>query len=542
MQQLTLLDSMFAAMDTDTSNAILGGLLLFEPAPDGRTAPDENFMRARLTERAKYLPPLSRRLIRAPLGLGHDYLGVYDRLDVTAHLRTIYLPAPGTHKELAEEVGRQMSAARLPDDRPLWDYTIIKGLENGAVAHMIRIHHLVIDGGSMGILYDLLSDNPTLPMTEEVHPYPEPRFGQAEMVARELADTARLPVSLARFSADLGGWAVDTVKRQGLLGLAVTPLRIIPGDFTRPVVRALNARLKNNSRVPEVVPYMPSVRAPEMPFNGRMTSRRTYAFAQLPLEDFRRIGKLLGGTINDAVLGVTAGAVRRYLRDRHLPVDPPLVVNIPVSLRTGTESVKWANYVFMIFAEFPTHLADPVARVRAASASVKKSRASFDSLPMGLLPQASKVVHPMLLRAPMQIMSTAPDQLQKMHYNVVVSNVRGPSEPLYMDGVKVIGDWPASFLAAGAGINITLKSYLDKMNFGFMGCPEQAGDLSRMVDFMGESLAETLAAAEATAKPPATPQEPKQQASAPSRRRLPRDRVAGGARLTAVQSPSKHDG
>jgi WS/DGAT/MGAT family acyltransferase len=536
MQQLTMLDSMFVAMDTDTSNAILGGLLLFDPAPDGRTAPDENFMRARITERAKYLPPLSRRVIRAPLGLGHDYLGVFDRLDVSAHLRTIHLPSPGTHEQLAEEVSRQMSAAKLPEDRPLWDYTIIKGLENGAVAHMIRIHHLVIDGGSMGLLYDLLSDRPKMPMTTDVHPYPQPRFGQPEMIVRELMDTARLPVNLAKLGVGLGGWAVDTVKKSGVLGLAATPLRMIPGDFTGPLLGRVNERLKAKG-IPEVVPWMPAMKAPDMPFNGRMTSRRTYAFADLPLEDFRRIGKLLGGTINDAVLGVSAGAVRRYLQERRLPANPPLVVNIPVSIRTGEESAKWANYVFMIFAEFPTHLNDPVARVRAASASVKQARASFDALPVKVLPDASKLVHPALLRGPMRIMSTAPDQMQKMHYNLVVSNVRGPSEPMFMDGVRIIGDWPASFLAAGGGLNITLKSYLDKMNFGFMGCPEQTGDLSCLVEYMTESLEETLAAAEAYAaaqeSPPARP------------KRVPRRRGpggSGGGRLTAVQAPSAREG
>ncbi len=535
MQQLTMLDSMFGAMDTDVSNAILGGLMIFDPSPDGRTAPDEDFMRARIAERAQYLPPLSRKVVKAPLGLGHDYLGVYDRLDVAAHLRTITLPAPGTHEQLAQEVSRQMSAAKLPDDRPLWDYTIIKGLQDGSVAHMIRIHHLVIDGGSMGVLYDLLSDDPKGPMTTDVDPYPQPRFGQVETLAREIVDTARVPLTAARLTGGLAGWALDTVKRSGVVGLAVTPLRMIPGDFTKPLVRAVNSRLAEGGKVPAVSPWMPTMRAPDMPFNGRMTSRRTYAFADLPLEDFRRIGKLLGGTINDAVLGVTAGAVRRYLQDRHLPADPPLVVNIPVSIRTGTEAAKWANYVFMIFAEYPTHLTDPVARVRSASASVKRSRASFDALPVTLLPDAGRLVHPMMLRAPFRILASAPDRLQKMHYNVVVSNVRGPSEPLYFDGVRLNGDWPASFLAGGGGINITLKSYLDKMCFGFMGCPEQTGDLSKLVEYMHEALAETLEAAEAEGAKTGRP-------AVPTRKRLARNRVASGTRLTAVQPPSAQEG
>ncbi len=515
MQQLTVLDSMFTAMDTDTTNAILGGLILFEPSPDGRTAPDEDFMRVRISERAKYLPPLTRRLVKAPLGMGHDYLAEYDRLDVASHLRTMTLPAPGTHEQLAEEVSRQMSAAKLPDDRPLWDYTVIKGLQDGSVAHLLRIHHVVIDGGSMPVLWDLLSDHPKEPLTVATSPFPEPRFGPPEVALHEFVNTALAPAEVARLTVDFGGWAVKTIRNHGLLSFAATPLRMIPGDFTRPLVGLVNRGLRKQ-RAPEVSPWMPAMRAPDMPFTGRVSPRRKYVFAALPLEDFRRIGKLLGGTINDAVLGVTAGAMRRYLIDRHLPVDGPLIVNIPISLRTGQEKVKWANYVLMIFAEFPVHLADPVQRVRSASRSVKKSRASFQAMPVSMLPQLSKLMHPLAMRVPMQLMARAPHQMQKIHYNVVVSNVRGPVEPVYWDGVEVKGYWPASFLALGGGINITLQSYADKMCFGFMSTPEQGLGLEKLVDYMALSLQETLEAAQTEASGP------------PGKERVPRRRRSAG--------------
>ncbi|MEI2764751.1 MAG: wax ester/triacylglycerol synthase domain-containing protein [Dermatophilaceae bacterium] len=501
MQRLTALDSMYVAMDTETTNAILGGLLMLEPSEDGRVAPDEDFMRARLAERLAYLPPLSRKVIKSPLGVLHDYLGEPARIDLDAHVGTLSLPAPGTQEQLAAEVSRLMSSTELPADRPLWHLTVIKGLQDGSVALLLRIHHLVVDGGSMPVVWDLLQDTPKGPMVPEAHPYAQPRFGSPEMVAREIAGMAQMPVDLAKLAVGAGGWVLRTLREKGPLALAATPLRLLPGELTGRLTPVLNRRLKESGSA-EVAPYLPTLSPPAMPFNGRVTARRTFVFADLPLADLRRVGKLLGGTINDAVLGVTAGAMRRYLQDRNLPVDKPLIVNIPVSIRTGKEKVRWANYVMMVFAEYPVHLADPVARVRAASRAVKAAKASFDALPIGLIPAASKFLPPALITLPMRLMVKS-EAMSKVPYNVVVSNVRGPAEPEFIDGVKVKGVWPASFLSVGGGINITLQSYCDRMCFGFMGSPEQAVDLQPLVRYMQESLAETLAAAQAATSAPA---------------------------------------
>ena len=124
MQQLTALDVMFSSLDTETTNGVLGGLVLHEPPTDGRKAADAAFMRQRFAERLPYLPPLHRELVKVPIGIDHDYLGQPDRIDLLEHIRSITLPAPGTRDQLAAEVSRIMSTS-LPTGRPLWDYTCL---------------------------------------------------------------------------------------------------------------------------------------------------------------------------------------------------------------------------------------------------------------------------------------------------------------------------------------------------------------------------------------------------------------------------------
>jgi WS/DGAT/MGAT family acyltransferase len=506
VQQLTALDVMFSSLDTETTNGVLGGLVLHEPPPDGRPAATAAFMRQRFAERLPYLPPLHRELVKVPIGLDHDYLGQPDRIDLLDHIRSISLPAPGTHDQLAAEVSRIMSTS-LPTGRPLWDYTVIEGLADGSVAHLLRIHHLVIDGGSMPTLWDLLSDEPTQPFeplgdtTRRM-----PRWGKGEMLARELGAVAAKPVAFAAFQAKFLAWIATQTKDFGPLAPLALPFRMsLPGALAQPAQALFNPVLRERG-IAEIQPYIPTLRTPRTPFNNRVTAQRTFVFADLPLAQFRDTGKALGGTINDVVLGVCAGALRRYLLENNVPTDDPLIVCVPVSLRTGTESTRWANYVHMIFAPLPTHLDDPLARVRAASAAVKAAKGNFDAMPVGLIREASRFIPSAMFNVMTRVMVKMPDALSKGPWNVVVSNVRGPSTAAYMDGVRIKGYWPASFLSVGGGINITLQSYTDRICFGFMGAPEQVGDLRPLIGYMTDALAETVAAAggiPSTVAPPA---------------------------------------
>ena len=496
MQQLTTLDRMFSSLDGATTNATLGGLVLFDQPAPGAPVPDEAFMRRRLTERLRYIPPMNRQVIKAPLPIDHDYLGRPSRIDVADHLRTIRLEAPGTPAQLAAEVSRIMGTS-IPKKRPLWDYTIIEGLEDGGLAHLLRIDHLVVDGGSMPSLWTLLSDEPAEELVADPHyGLPEPFFGKAELVARQARDVLTKPVAMTRLNARLAGWAVQQVREHGPLdgplALLAAPTRVLP---LKPVRGIVNSALRKRG-LPESVPYIGGMRARQTPFNGLIGSERKFIYADLPLADFKNAGKALGGTINDAVLAVSAGALRRYMLDHGADVDTPVTVCIPVSLRQGGEEPRWANWVHMIFAPLPTHLEDPAERVAFARNAVAKAKASYDALPTHLLREASKFLPPIIFNASVPLMTRVP-ALSRSAWNVVVSNVRGPSRPDHFNGLRVKGYVPASFLSIGGGINITLQSYVDRIFFGLMTTPDQGPDFETLLDYMREELDALVAAAAA---------------------------------------------
>jgi WS/DGAT/MGAT family acyltransferase len=492
MQQLTTLDRMFSSLDGATTNATLGGLVLFDPPGKGAQVPDEAFMRRRLTERLRYIPPMNRQVVKAPLPVDHDYLARPSRIDVADHLRTVRLEAPGTEAQLAAEVSRIMGTS-LPKDRPLWDYTIIEGLEDGSVAHLLRIDHLVVDGGSMPSLWTLLSDEPSEELEADPdYGLPEPVFGKSELVVRQAAGLAVRPAAVAKFNVRLLGWAARQVREHGPLALAAAPTRVLPGKRVRSL---LNPALRKRG-IAESVPYVPALRARPTSFNGRIGSERHFAYADLPLADVKAAGKALGGTVNDAVLAICAGALRRYMQDHDLDVDTPLTVCVPVSLREGGEEPRWANWVHMIFAPLPTDVEDPAERVGAARRAVAAAKGNFDALPVHLLRESSRFLPPVIFNATVPIMTRVP-ALSRSAWNVVVSNVRGPSRPDHFNGNRVKGYVPASFLSIGGGINITLQSYVDRIFFGVMSTPQQCPDLETLLQYMREELDVLVAAAEA---------------------------------------------
>lgn len=528
MQQLTALDVMFSSLDTETTNGVLGGLVLHDPPPPGVRNPDAAFMRARIAERLAYLPPLHRVVAQVPLGLDHDYLAQAGRIDLHEHVREIRLPEPGTHEQLAAEVSMIMSSD-LPMDRPLWDYTVIHGLQDGSVAHLLRIHHLVIDGGSMPVLWDALADEPTRPLTAAYQVrHAEPRFGALEMLAREARGVFAKPAQWGAFQARYAAWLVATLRSGGPAAVAALPFRMLPEPLARPGQALLNGALRGRG-VAEIEPYLPTLRAPGTPFNNRVSAQRTFAFAELPLAPLRESGKALGGTVNDAVLAVCAGAVRRYLRERGAAVAEPLVVCVPVSIRAEGETLQWANFVHMIFARFPTHLDDPAERIRFARSAIRRSKGSFEALPTDLVRDASRFVPSAMFDLATRLMVKLPDAASRAPWNVVVSNVRGPSEPADVGGVRVRGYFPASFLSVGGGLNITLQSYTDRVCFGLMGAPEQVGDLAPLVQYLSDALAETVAATRAVPE-------------SGSRDRSSRSRPPAPARVTALPTRAARRG
>jgi WS/DGAT/MGAT family acyltransferase len=490
---------MFLSVDAaGTANGAMGGLVVFE-RPSSRTAARAAAMVERISERIEHLPFLRWRLARVPLGLDHARWVDTGSIEVADHVRTVNLIKPGTDQQLAAEVAAIM-ATPLPQDRPMWELVVIEGLKGGRVAHLLRIHHGLIDGSSVPTVLDILSDDPTPGLGFEAHPeHDGDRFtGRVSMLGRGLAASATRPARFLALQAKATGWLVSRIEHDGLVAAPAFAGRLLPGPVGAPFRTVAN--LRRGAR-PEVSSLLPTLRKPAVPINGQIEGERSYAFSDLPLADFKRVGKAYGVTLNDVVVAVVAGSLRRYLEERGGVPEKPLVVCIPASLRTGNEEPAWANHVSMFFAELPTDVADPVERLHAAHTRVKKGKQTFDALPVHLIREASEFIPNALWTVPQRILSKAPSRVPTSQWNVVVSNVRGPSSPVTVTGATMQGYWPAAFLTMGNGLNITLQSYVDRVDFGFMGATNLTGDLWEMPDHMAAELAELVQAAEEQGRP-----------------------------------------
>jgi WS/DGAT/MGAT family acyltransferase len=495
MQKLTGLDEMFLSVDeASTTTGVMGGLVIYE-RPADRAAARAEAMVKRIEERIEHLPFLRWKLARVPLGLDHARWADAGSVEVADHVRTVRLIKPGTDRQLATEVAAIM-AVPLPKDRPLWELVVIEGLEGGRIAHLLRVHHGLIDGSSVPTVLNILSDDPTPGLGFEAHPeHDGDRFaGRVGMLGRGLVSTATRPLRLVALQAKTASWLAARVEHDGLLAAPAFAGRLLPGAIGAPLRRVANSR--RGSARQEVSSLIPTLRKPAVPINGRVEGERSYAFSDLPLADFKMVGKAFGVTLNDVVIAVVAGSLRRYLEDRGGVPERPLVVCIPASMRTGAEQPYWANHVSMFFAELPTDVADPIERLHAAKARVRKGKETFDALPVHLIREASDFIPYPVWSLPQRILSKAPGRVPTSQWNVVVSNVRGPSTPVTVTGAQMEGYWPAAFLTMGVGLNITLQSYVDRVDFGFMGATNLTGELWELPDHMAAELAQLVDAAE----------------------------------------------
>ncbi|MGB8384681.1 MAG: wax ester/triacylglycerol synthase domain-containing protein [Dermatophilaceae bacterium] len=217
MQQLSGMDGMFLSVDTPTSTGVMGGLIIYQ-APSDPSAGSLQRMRLRIEERLDAIPPFRWVLTGVPLAINNAYWTEVDDVDVAAHLHEITLAAPGSNRQLAAQVASIMQKG-LDKDRPLWDYTVIQGLEGGRLAHLLRIHHGVVDGAAVPRVLDLLSDHPTVqadPRDTRAHNV-DRIGGRVGAAARGVLGTATMPVRLLNLQARTAKYLFDRRKQDGLI-------------------------------------------------------------------------------------------------------------------------------------------------------------------------------------------------------------------------------------------------------------------------------------------------------------------------------------
>ena len=473
IERLSGLDATFLYVETPSNQTHMTGVLVFDPSTMKEPYSFDRmkeFVRGRL-DRA---PAFTRKLVRVPFDVAHPVWVEDPDFDLEAHLHRIAVPAPGGPQELAELAG-QIAGWPLDRGRPLWDMWFVEGLEEGHVALVAKMHHSTIDGVSganlMMHLFDLEPDPAPVAEEAQEHPEPSPPPGDLELFAWGLWSRARRPLLLPRALAD--------TARAGI-GLALRRLR--PGATGM------------------ATPFS----APSTPFNAPITAHRRVAFCSVSMSDVQTVRHAFGTTVNDVILAVSAGAVRRWLERRGELPDRPLVAGVPVSTR-GEESASFgANLISAMFVSLATDIDDPVERLLRIRELTANAKEEFRAVGADVLTNWTEFVGPRVFGQAVRLYSRM--QLADRHppaLNFIVSNVPGPPIPLYLAGGRLVALYPLGPVFDGMGLNVTVLSYMDTVGFGFLACRELMPDLWDMGGLVEEALEELMSRAKQSAKTPA---------------------------------------
>jgi WS/DGAT/MGAT family acyltransferase len=491
MQQLSGTDTAFLTMETRTTYGHVGSLYEFGPEAT------YDAVRGQIENRLHLLPPFRRRLVEVPLGLDNPYWIESLDFDLDFHIREIAVPAPGNREQLAELVAR-LASRPMDRSRPLWEWYVISGLETGNVAHYAKTHHATIDGASGNEMMTVLLDE-----TPEPRPVPPPegewkpeeKPSDLNLLGRTMLNYARRPRHLARAQVrlmrELASRSTDPTMRR-ILEQSIR-------QMTQPVPNPLGdlfRRRGNDARDGDEAPPTPNTTAPRTMFNASITPHRRLAYCSVPLSDAKKVKNHFGVTLNDVVLAMCAGALRMYLEDHHsLPTDP-LIAMCPVSIRTGAETDTYSNRVSGMAAPLATHIDDPVERLMSIHRGTKVAKEQFNAIPADALQDFGRFSPPAVAARASRVMARMriADRMNPP-FNLVISNVPGPRHPLYLAGAMLQHLYPVSTIGDGMGLNMTVVSYRDQLDFGSVACRELMPDLWVLNDHLPHALDELLAAA-----------------------------------------------
>jgi diacylglycerol O-acyltransferase / wax synthase len=464
MRQLTSLDAQFLGVESPSTYGHVAGLGIYDPstAPGGKLEIKD--ICGNIGERLHLLPPFRWKLVEVPFGLDLPYWVEDPDFDIDFHIRDSAVPPPGDDRQLAETVAR-IFARPLDRSRPLWELYLLHGIKGDRVGVLTKVHHSVVDGVSGNEILTMLLDQS--PEGRELPPRGDDEIGERvpgdlEMLGRGLLGIPRWPLRAAR--------SVPS---------AVPNLLDLPGANAFPGVPTIKRGLTGvKSLLGREDPSMlevTSARPPRTSFNGPVSPHRRFSFGSVSLDSVKAIKNELGITVNDVVVALCATALREWLLDRDELPEDPLVAMVPVSVRGEEERGTFGNRISMMVVPIPTNEPDPRARVMRTHELLRGAKERHSALPANLLTDATSFIPPAVIA---RAARTTVDVLGRTRppINLVISNVPGPREPLYNSGARLEAYFPVSVVTDGVGMNITVMSYRDHMDFGIVVDREQVDD------------------------------------------------------------------
>ncbi len=464
LEAISGMDATFLYAETPTSPMHIGSVAVIEGSLDF------DKFRATILSRIHTVPNLRKRLIYVPLSIDYPYWVDDPNFNIDMHIHHIALPKPGNWKAL-RKVANQIFSEPLDQSRPLWSFTFVEGLDNipqvpkGSVAVISKIHHVAVDGvGSTGLL-SLLFD-----FTPETRPIPEPKPYNPKPLPNEL-----------------------TIMLKSTMSFVEKPFK-----FPKLINEAITASFKAGmlTRVQKAALPTAPFTAPPSPLNGIISAQRKWNTAILSLDRVKALKSIVKTTLNDVILGICAGALRKYLLEKDkLPIKP-LVAMVPISTRTVSEEKKQGNQISSMLVQLATNIEDPIecletihnntlrGKTYQGAIGAKALANMAEAVPFGIANQAARLYSRF--------------QISEMHnpvFNVTITNVPGPQFPLYLNGHKLLSVMGMAPIIDGMGLIITVFSYNGLITLSPTSDAKTMPDIDVFTRYLRESANELEAAA-----------------------------------------------
>ena len=441
MRPLHPIDFIFLSLEKRQQPMHVGGLFLFQIPENAPASFIQNLVADIRNSKSIPIPPFNNKLN----GLFWDE---DEEFDLDHHFRHIALPQPGRILELLTYISQEHSSL-IDRAKPLWTCHIIEGIEGNRFAMYFKIHHAMVDGiAGMRLVEKSLSQDPNAKSIVPPWCVEGPR-------AKRLKEP-----NVSRFKKIMNG-----VMGQ----LESTP---------RVMYELSQTVMKDMGRNPD---YVSSFQAPSSILNQRVSSSRRFAAQSFEFDRLRHISKSLGVTINDIVLAICSGALREYLLSQDALPKKPLIAMVPASVRDDDSSMS--NRITMILANLGTHKEDPLERLAIVRRSVQNAKEKFKRMNSNQILNYSAFVYS---AAGLNIASGLLPKRQA--FNLVISNVPGPREPLYWNGARLDALYPASIILDGQALNITMTSYLDKLEVGLTACRNALPKMQNLLTHLEEEI------------------------------------------------------
>lgn len=465
MEQLTGLDASFLYLDQKKAPMHIGSLCIYDPS----TAPN-GFVRFKdilkfINDRLPMAKTFRQKLARVPLGVDHPYWVEDDDFDLEFHVRHIALPAPGDWRQLCIQAARIFSRP-LDMDRPLWELTVIEGLDNvegvpkGSFAFVTKIHHAGIDGVSgVDIMNAIHSITPDVSLPKDVPTWKPERSPTApEMLLRGYVGALKNPFR----------W-VDLIGRS------------VPG-----AARVVKGLIKKEFGI-EALRKVPRTR-----LNHNVSANRVFDGRTFPLADIKAIkDELPGAKVNDVMLAIVGGGLRKYLARHGETHEDPLVALAPISVRSEGEAKQMGNQVSGMLVRLGTHIADPRERFVEVYEGTQDSKALTNAIGARQISEITKMAPALFTGLAARLYSEFGfANRMRPFFNTIVTNIPGPPIPIYSAGAKMVSFYGMLCLTDGVGLGHIVESYVGNVAVSFTACRNLMPDPEFYAECLEESFEE----------------------------------------------------